>query len=1080
MSEPHPPRESLFVQTPRWRLLLAAFAILGVAIWALSETEYVRAKVSEKLAQAVRQELGLDANLGGLSFRLPFRVAAYSIRLNHPRHGLLVSARELVVVPSFWGLLHGELKLKRLIIQGARVRLRVKDGQIVNLPTFATQDAPLEEGEPVRFPLDELVIQRAQVSVDANPSYRMALDGVNIVARVPSGTNRTRVNLQLSAGQGTLQWAQGSEKIERAMLSGRYRPGALELEKLRFESTVLRVAIKDGAYEPEQLAYRGQGKVELDLGRFYRLPHGLDLPALGGSVGFEGRVQGRGKHFRVTGDVHGEKPVLAGRGFGHLDLKVDANEREVALLPGSKGRIIEDGGLVHLEGKLGLTKELPLDVKADVKSLLFQKLMAQLDTTQNCVVDWHLRGGFRLKGTINPVNITGPIWADHLAFKALTGPYHDPASREIIGTHDQGRVNGRVAIRPDALRFENLHSTLPNSDITVTVHLGFDDKLSVSAHGTKLDLRDATGLMRKPIAGVGTFDLEVGPTYDQAGLSGSLDLADFAFWGDPIGHVKTRAVLEKEGSAVRFLDTEVHKNASHYVVQDMLLDFSREFELTAKARFDQLALADFYDTVQVHDDADFTRYQGTLKGHASARYTVGFKGDSPDGTLVVDADLDVDALSAYGLSFDDGKLDARFVWSNPALGTRGAKLDLHELHVTRQRGALWARGTMNLGGRLQATVLAEALRTRELTVLRDNGLALEGELNVAGTVRGTLDVPEAALDVELVGMQFAGRLLGDGHAKVHITQRYDPWVQKALADLPASEPCPQARRAFAKATWSRGLQHDGTPAPPQAVLVCGPILRDKVEADLAFGLDAEGSLRGHAELRDLPTTWFAPPSDRQLSALDGRLSGSATFTAGTLAEPDSLQGELALSKFSLGKPEPWIRNDGPLRVLLTGRGARIEQARLVGAGTLVGVRGSASLREGLAVTVAGSLDLGVLSSFVPSLTHASGLLAVDVRVSGQVDDPTLYGRAELRDATALTALYPSPFEKLSAQLTFSEREITLDRLSTQFAGGELSMHGAAALRGRALERYELTLQASNVSVTPYPGVELTLSAETTL
>ncbi|MET0287388.1 MAG: hypothetical protein ABW352_23080, partial [Polyangiales bacterium] len=826
------------MRTPRWRLLVAALAVVAVAFWALLETEYVRAKVSDKLAQAVRDELGLDASLGGLSFRLPFRVAAYSIRLNHPRHGNLVSARELVVVPSFWGLLRGELKLKRLIIQGARVRLRVRDGAIVNLPTFKATDRPLDDAPP-KFPLDELVIQRAQVSVDANPSYSMRLDGVNLVARVADGT---RVNLQLSTGQGKLEWATGSETIERAVISGRYRPDAIELDKVRFDSKVLKLSLSKAAFEPDVMAYRGQAKVEVDLARFEKLPHGLSLPELDGGISFDGSVQGKGAHWQLKGDVHGEKPVMAHFGFGHLDLKIDANEREVLLLPGSKGRIVEDGGLVMLDGKLGLSKELPLDIKADVKHLVFQKLMLQLGTTPDCIVDWHLRGAFRLKGTANPVNISGPIWADVPVFKAFTGAYHDPTSREIIGIHDQGHVSGKVVIRPDALRFENLHGTLPNTDIMVNVHLGFDDKFSVTARGDRFDLGDSTGILRRPVGGRGSFSLDVGPTYEQAGLTGALEFADFAFWGEPIGHLKARAALEKQGNAVRFTGTEVTKNSSHYFVDDMVLDFSQQFELTAKARFEQLALADFYDTVQVNEDPDFTAYQGKLKGQASARYTLGFKDDSPDGTLVVDADLDVMELTAYGLDFDGGKLDARFTWGNPALGTRGAKLELNELHVTRQRGAVWVRGNMGYGGQLRATVLAEALRPRELSVLRDNGLALEGELNIAGTLRGTLDVPEAALDVELVGMQLAGRPLGDGHAKIHVTQRNAPWVQQALS-FPAEtladtkEPCPRARQALAKATWSKGLLHDGTRAPAQAILFCGPLLRDKVEADLALGLD---------------------------------------------------------------------------------------------------------------------------------------------------------------------------------------------------------------------------------------------------
>lgn len=1075
--------------------MLVAVAVVGVSLWGALETEFVRSRVRTKLAEAVRAELGLDASLGGLSFRLPFRVAAYSIRLNHPRHGLLVSARELLVVPSFFGLLSGELKLKRLIIEGAQVRLKIEDGQVVNLPNFHAKDRAQDTDDaPLEIPLDELVIHHAQLHVESRaPNFQASLTAVNIVARVTDGT---RMSVQLSAGKGSLEHPAGVERIDRLLVVGRYRPGKLEVDRLRFDSSVLKLGLTRGSFDLPVVVgrYRGDVRIDLDLLRFSRLPHGLSMPSLDGNIALNASIDGRASDFRATGDVHGEKPVLAGFGFGHLDLKFDANEREIKLLNGSQGRIIEDGGLVLLEGKIGLSRELPLEVRADVKHLVFQKLMAQLGTTQNCVVDWILKGGFRLKGTANPVAISGPIWADHVSFRALTGAYHDPASREIIGTAP-GRVNGRVVIRPDALRFENLHGKLPHSDIMCTVHVGFDDKLSVVAKSDNLDLRDATGLMQEPIGGHGSFTLDVGPTYDKTGLTGTLDFKEFAFWGDPIGDIKTRAVLEKDGSAVRFVGTEVHKNESHYVVDDLLLDFSEEFALEASAHFDKLVLSDFYDTVQVAGDPDFTRYQGALNGTAKARYTIGFRTDGPDGTLVVDADLGVLDVHSLGLAFDGGKLDATFTWRDPDKGSRGARLDVRELHLTKGRGALWARGMMDYGGALRLTLLGEALRARDLDVLRESGLPLEGELNLAGTVRGSLDLPQAALDLELVGMQLGGRLLGDGNAKLHYTHKNDPWVQKALAFDPASppinEPCPRARAALARASWSSGGAADGPRGPAQAVLLCGPLLRDRgdpalareqarFDADLAFGLDAEASLRGRASWNQLPTSWFIPESAGKLSSLDGRVSGSTTITGGNLTQLDSLVGGVELSRVQVGGKRPWIQNDGPVVVSLTGRGAQVESARFVGEGTQIAFRGGASLAEGLLANVVGTLDLSILSTFVPSITRSSGLLGVDVRLTGVFRDPAIFGRAEISNASVSTTLYDQPFEAVAAKLRFSERELLLEELTARFAGGTVAMHGSAALRGQSLERYELALDARDVNIQPSAGIDLTLGVETTL
>lgn len=1062
----------------KWRLLLALIAIGSVSCWYALEAPYVRARIRDKVAQAVRAELGLEATLGSVEFRLPFRIAANTVRLSHARHGPLVAARELLIVPSFWGLVRGKLKLKRVIIEGARVRLRVQDGKLVNGPSFAetTRDGPL------RIPLDELLVHRATVEVDARPSYRGTLGGVNVVARISDGT---RVNLQVTSGEGTLTHAQGSERIARVLLVARHTPERSELTQLNIDSSLGKLALGPSSFEQPPLGrYRASVReLELDLARFAKLPHGLSLPELSGKLALKGSVEGSGRRFRVKADVHGEYPVLAGFGFGVLDLKLEGDEHELALLPGSQAQIIERGGLVNITGKLGLTKELPLEAKVEVKQLVFQKLMAQLGTTQDCIVDWHLRGGFRLKGTINPLAISGPIWADHLSFRALTGAYHDPTSREVIGT-PPGRVSGRVVVRPDALRFEDLHGKLPHSDMLVTVHVGFDEKLGVSAKSDNLDLRDATGLMGKPLAGHGAFTLDVGGTYDDATLTGTLDLQDFVLWNNPLGHVKTRAVLEKDGSAVRFLEGEVHKNASRYFVDDLFLDFTREFELTAKARFERLALQDFYESVAVAGDPDFTRYQGLAHGAASARYTLGFPGDGPEGTLLVDAELELADVRAYGVEFPSGHLEGTYHWLRPEQGARGVRLELRELHLRKGRGALWARGTVAPGAELRLSLLGEALRVRELSALRENGVPLEGELNFSGTARGTLYLPEVALTSELVGMQLGSRLLGDGHVAVHLTHRSDPWVQRALtldAQQAKAEPCVAARQALARASWSGDTLPDGTRTPPRALLVCGPLLRDHVVADFALGLDYAASARGHIALSNMPTAWLlSGDAEKLASAFSGSVSGGLTLESGELRRPDSLVGKLELSQLVLGKPRAWIANAGPVRVALTGRGARIESARFVGQGTQLGVSGGASLVDGLAVSLAGTLDLGVLATFVPTVTRSNGLLEVDVKLTGPVNNPAIFGRAEVADASVLSSLYPEAFDAIAAQVSFSEREIVIEEASASFAGGSVRAHGSAALHGRKLGRYELALSAADVRVTPSAGIDLTLAADTTL
>src|SRR5690606_33080081 len=111
--------------------------------------------------------------------------------------------------------------------------------------------------------------------------------------------------------------------------------------------------------------------------------------------------------------------------------------------------------------------------------------------------------------------------------------------------------------------------------------------------------------------------------------------------------------------------------------------FTDQFVLEAKARFEHMTFADFYHSVAVANDPDFTRYQGIAQGAASARYTLGFPGDGPEGTLVVDADLELAQVSGYGLVFPSGHLEGTYRWLRPEQGLRGVRLDLHELELRK-------------------------------------------------------------------------------------------------------------------------------------------------------------------------------------------------------------------------------------------------------------------------------------------------------------------------------------------------------------------------------------------------------------
>jgi translocation and assembly module TamB len=1055
----------------RARLVLAMLALLCAGLYGVVTSSFVRSRLRNELVAVVRKDFGLNADLAGVSLAFPLTLRAEGVVLRHPQHGLLAEVDALTVTPSVRSLLEGKLKLRRILVERPLVRLRIVDGKLVNLPSFASSNS---DETPARDVLRELRLRGGRVEIDAAPAYRAEVHGVDVAAFF---RDDKRLGVRVSIEGGSFDHGEAHEQLASSFLSGRYSEDRLEVDSARIASTLGQVIVRRGklGLPLAQGAYEAQLEASVKLHRLAALPIGVALPKLEGEISTKLTLSGTGKRYMARGTVHAENPALEDFGFGFLDLHVETTPDQVLVLPGSLARIVMDGGEIAIEGRLGLGEGLPVEARVQVKRLELHKLMAQLNVTQNCLVNWLLKGGTRVSGTIDPLDIKGPIWADHVSFRALTSAWHDPTAREVIGT-PPGHVQGRVSVRPDALRFENLVGKLPHSEMQVTVHVGFDNKIGVTARSSALDLRDATGIMGMPLTGRGSFRLDVGGTYSNTTLTGSVDLADFSFDGFRLGHLKTDAVLEKGGVAVRFVRGTVSKNETRYTIDDMLLDFSEHFSLEASGKLERLHLADFYHTLLLDQDPDFAPYQGRVHGEAKARFTLGFPGDDADGTLRVDTQLAVDDLHVYGLRFDGGTADATWLWRHIARGTRGAELSVRDGRLTRGAGRVLLRGQMAQEGKLSFTVFGEQLSLAQLLPASPVGATPDAELGLAGRVRGSVWLPEANIDIDVLDARLGEKLLGDGALALRVAhQREARLVDDNFVLTAAGHACPAGRLGLLRADW-------GTPGQPtegeaRGALLCSSGFGGHVKLDAVVGIAADLPVRGLLELQGVPLQWF---STRSQPEFDGELTGKIALTAGHLLRTDAFLGRVDIASLRVGGPEPWLQNQGPLRISLRGDGMEIERAELVGRGTRLKLFGGLSLAGGIRAGVDGRLDLSVLPSLSSEVRRASGQLDLDVKLSGEVAAPTMYGRAELHEGSVLLQRFDYPFEKLSASVAFSEREVLIEAARAEVAHGVVRASGSAAIVGQGLGRYELAFGAESIALDPIPGMEVALSADATL
>jgi len=273
------------------------------------------------------------------------------------------------------------------------------------------------------------------------------------------------------------------------------------------------------------------------------------------------------------------------------------------------------------------------------------------------------------------------------------------------------------------------------------------------------------------------------------------------------------------------------------------------------------------------------------------------------------------------------------------------------------------------------------------------------------------------------------------------------------------------------------------PAPaldqPMAWLICGEGLNGHVGIDLAVGRTHAFPLRGVIDFASLDLTPFTPHGPR-IEPIHGMLSGRATLWGGAAMAQDTLVGALQLSELRVGQQNVELRNDGLVDVRLDRGNFRFERARFVGPSSRVSLSGGGSVRRGLATTVEGSIDLGLLASLSPTITNAAGHVALHVNVSGPLQDPAVFGEATVSGGSLNIGALPAPLEDLSGRITFSARRVLLENFRARLANGTIRAGGDATIRGRGLDHYEVEATATDVALVPEEGLEVGVGGRATL
>lgn len=1035
----------------------------------------------------------MRASLGRVHLELvPLGIVAEDVALDDPIYGRLADAERIVVRPSFGALLRGRVDLEELELRNARVHLVIRDGAVRNLPQIDTGDG----GTGMHLPFDRLTIIDSTLSIDAGPLESGELENIDVIVQAaPGGV----INVFADVPHGHL--TRYGIRHEVGGIEGHVElsSDALHVRELEVDLGSIHAAVRNGLIplplpdpiESDAPGYVGELEFSAELEHLRQLALPLTIPEMHGHLAVQARVRDdRTEGPRATGTVLLERGRILEFGLGErIHLPFVATRREIRI-DDAVVDVVGGGGRLDIDGSIGLSPELPLDAEVRLHGLSFAHLMDQLGVSANSIVEWIFDGRMMLRGSLRDVDLRGPIDLRTHDFVVSTNPYHARPLDPVIAI-PRGTFRGSWSIRPDAIRFSDLVGVLPRSRILGNVHLGFDNALRVDARAEPADLEDITRISRFPVAGVGSAHCQIDGTFQDPHVTGHLRMANFEFDGMRIGDVESDARLDPDGMGVLFPHVVATKAESQYAADDVYLDFrNNRFRMAGRLLLDRMRLTDFYHVFGLEADERFTPYQGVTHGRADIVYSSGFPSDSPRGTLDVDTDLAFSRASLDGFSFTDGEAAGHFRWLDWSRGLAGAELELQHATLRKGAGTVALSGNMELGGALQMVAAADAISLREIEGIGDRFPALDGTVSVTADVGGTASEMRLDMDVGVTNLVYGNRSVGDGRAYVRMTQGEDPWVTDALSsEHPANAQCIRARRGLARANWApdpplrtiEGL----TPrlSAPSAFIVCGSALEGRMAIDLAIGRTSRYPLRGRIAWDGLDLSPFLPESmSTSAERAHGKLSGEVLFDDGALRDPEALEAHLLVSDFELGRGDLTIVNRGPIAIALKNGIARVQRARLRGPDSRIRVHGQYALptertNGGLALSLDGRLDLGVLTRITSTIREADGLMTTRLAISGPLTDPEIYGEARIENGFARITGIPTPLSDVGARITFSARSIRLDEIRMQVAHGSMRGQGAAQIADGSIEQWTLSLRGSNLALSPADGLDVALSTD---
>jgi len=322
---------------------------------------------------------------------------------------------------------------------------------------------------------------------------------------------------------------------------------------------------------------------------------------------------------------------------------------------------------------------------------------------------------------------------------------------------------------------------------------------------------------------------------------------------------------------------------------------------------------------------------------------------------------------------------------------------------------------------------------QKLRVVQMKNLPLNGTVTASVTGEGTLDDPRLVASVELPRLQIRDNSIFELKAEIRVAS-HD-------ADFNLESEVSQASiHAHGRVALSGDYY-------TEAVIDSGSIPLGALMA--TYAPTASQGFQGQTELH---ATFKGPLKDR--SKIEAHVS-------------------IPVLKASYQSLQIGIAN--PIQADYVNSVITLQPAEIQGTGTWLRVQGRVPIGGTGSPTLSakGSVDVRILRIVAPRV-ESSGMLDLDLHVSGSAAKSKIEGQVRLKDVAMITADSPVGVEKLNGTFDIRDDRVQISKMAGQIGGGQVSVGGSIAYRPSV--QFNVAMQGQSVRLRYPDGLRSVLDA----